>query len=43
MKRKRLCSVCLAAALILTGIFTSDKLPYVSASQTVDTSDLEAH
>lgn len=42
MKRKRLCSVCLAAALILTGIFTSDKLPYVSASQTVDTSDLEA-
>lgn len=42
MKRKRLFSVCLAAALILTGIFTSDKLPYVSASQTVDTSDLEA-
>lgn len=42
MKRKRLLGACLAAALILTGVFTTEKLPYVSASQTADTSDLEA-
>ena len=44
MKRKRLIGVCLAAALILTGIFTSDKLPFVSVSQlqAADTGDLEA-
>ena len=42
MKRKRVYSVCLAAALVLTGIFTSEKMPSVSAAQTADTSDLEA-
>ena len=41
MKRKRLLGVCLAAALALTGIFTSDKMSQVSASQTSDTSELE--
>lgn len=42
MKRKRMLGACLAAALTLTCIFTAEKQPYVLASQTSDTSDLEA-
>lgn len=40
MKRKRWISVCIAAALMITGIFTTEKA-VVRAAETVDTSELE--
>ena len=40
MKRKRWISVCIAAALMITGIFTTEKA-VARAAETVDTSELE--